>query len=76
MSCFDVFYHALAPLACEQSPKACLKTGPHPYSLDSPLRSKDFHGGSDFLASRWTRGHFLVLEGAFLRWVAAENVSH
>ena len=25
MSYFDVFYHALASLACEQSPKACLR---------------------------------------------------
>ena len=25
MSYFDVFYHTLASLACEQSPKACLR---------------------------------------------------
>ena len=37
---FDVFYHALASLACEQSPKACLKRSA---SVDRPLTEPPQH---------------------------------
>ena len=40
ISCFDVFYHALASLACEQSPKACLKRSA---SVDRPLTEPPQH---------------------------------
>ena len=46
------------------------------YSLDSPLRSQDPRGGSDFLAPSRPRGRFLAFRGPFLRSVAAQKVSY
>ena len=46
------------------------------YSLDSPLRSQDPRGGSDFLAPSRPRGRFLAFGGPFLRSVAAQKVSY
>ena len=34
---------------------------------DYHLRSKEFHEGADFLATKWPRGHLLALDGSFLR---------
>jgi len=44
------------------------------YSLDSPLRSQDPRGGSDFLAPSRPRGRFLAFGGPLLRSVAAKKV--
>ena len=44
------------------------------YILDSPLRSQDPRGGSDFLAPSRPRGRFLAFGGPLLWSVAAKKV--